>query len=516
MPRVGVIALLQESNTFLDEPTTLRHFQEDLLVFGSAVRTALSSAHHEVGGFFAGLDDAGIEAVPIFAARAIPGGPIAAAAFDLLMDLLAAAVATAGPLDGLLAAAHGATVSERVLDVDGHWLTFVRARIGAVPLIATIDPHANLSPAMVTATDALVAYRTNPHLDQRDRGLEAARLMAATLTGRIRPTQAAAFPPLVINIECQDPASWPCLPHYEGAASLREPFAALSAESAVPQGMLLSTSIVLGFPYADVPEMGAATIAVANDDIVAARQAAGTLATRLWDARTSFVPRLRGHEEAITAALTLPGPVCLLDMGDNVGGGSPGDGMLIARTLDDRRIANAFACICDPEAVAAARAIGIGGSFVGVIGGRSPVWQREPASGPLTTRWQVRRLTDGCFHEQQPRHGGATSFDQGPTAVLESDRGLTVMATSRRMPPFSLEQVRHAGLDPAAFRLLVAKGVHAPLGAYAEVCPSFIRVDTPGVTTADLSRLDYRQRRRPLFPFEPEASAGPCPAAGPA
>jgi microcystin degradation protein MlrC len=86
--------------------------------------------------------------------------------------------------------------------------------------------------------------------------------------------------------------------------------------------------------------------------------------------------------------------------------------------------------------------------------------------------------------------------------VLEHDRGLTVMVTTRRMAPFSLEQIRHAGLDPGSFRLLVAKGVHAPVAAYGEVCRDFIRVNTPGVTTADLSRLDYRHRRQPLHPFE--------------
>ncbi len=79
------------------------------------------------------------------------------------------------------------------------------------------------------------------------------------------------------------------------------------------------------------------------------------------------------------------------------------------------------------------------------------------------------------------------------------------MVTSRRMAPFSLQQIRHAGLDPASFRLLVAKGVHAPVAAYGEVCRHFVRVNTPGVTTADLGQLAYHRRRRPLHPFERNA-----------
>ena len=190
--RVGIAALLQESNTFLRERTTLDDFRRDLLVTGAAVRPALAAAHHEVGGFFAGLDAAGIEAVPLLAARALPHGTMTDACLAELLALLDREVDAAGPIDGLLVAAHGATVSESVPDVDGHWLARLRGRLGPIPIIGTIDPHANLSAAMVEATDALVAYRTNPHIDQRDRGLEAAGLMARTLAGGIRPVQAAA------------------------------------------------------------------------------------------------------------------------------------------------------------------------------------------------------------------------------------------------------------------------------------------------------------------------------------
>lgn len=502
VPRVGILALLQESNTFLDEPTTLEHFRRDLLVTGPAVREALAAAHHEVAGFFAGLAAAGIEAVPVFAARALPGGAIARESFAELMALLGRALDAAGPLDGVLAAPHGATVAEGTPDADGHWLGVVRHRLGDRPLIATIDPHANLSPAMVAATDAITAYRTNPHLDQRDRGLEAARLMALTLTGRIRPTQAAAFPPLSMSIECHDPAAFPCLPHYERAATRRRPFEQAAADAAVPRGMVVAASIVLGFPYADVEEMGSAAIVVTNDDPEAARRHADAIGSRLWEARGTFVPRLLDVEAAIDEALALPGPVCLLDMGDNVGGGSPADGTVLANALERRGVPGSFACLCDERAAAAAHARGVGSRLAMAVGGRSPLWQGMPGAEPVAGEWAVVALSDGRFREQKPRHGGATAFDQGPTAVLRSDRGLSLMVTTRRMAPFSLEQVRHVGIDPAAFRLLVAKGVHAPVAAYGEVCRSFLRVDTPGVTTADATRLHYRHRRRPLFPFE--------------
>jgi microcystin degradation protein MlrC len=491
--RVGIIAILQESNTFLTGRTTLDHFRADLLAKGSAVRENLADAHHEVGGFFAGLAAAGVEAVPIFATRALPYGTMTAGCLAALVGMLIEEVDSVGPLDGLLVAAHGATASEEILDVDGHWLTILRRRFPTLPIIGTIDPHANLSPAMIMATDALIAYRTNPHVDQRDRGLEAAWLMTRTLAGEIRPTQAAASPGLVINIECQDPAAFPCLPHYEAAAALREPFAALAPHDAVPRGTVLSTSIVLGFPYADVPEMGSAAIVVTNDDSDAARGHADALAGGIRQARDTFRPALVGIAVAVDRAAVAAGPVCLLDMGDNVGGGSPADGMALVRAILRRKLAPSFACVCDAAAAEAATAAGVGARLRLAVGGHAPEWAGDDESQPIDAEWRVTAVSDGRFTETQPRHGGATAFDQGPTAVLAHDSGLTVMVTSRRMAPFSLEQIRHAGVDPAAFRLLVAKGVHAPVAAYGEICREFIRVNTPGVTTADLSRLNYRR-----------------------
>src|SRR5262245_39917107 len=212
--RVGIIAIQHESNTFLSSPTTLADFERDLLLRGEAVRR-LEGAHHEVGGFFAGLTAANIDAVPILAVRAIPSGTVAADTFRRLVEILHFELDRAGPLDGLLVAPHGAMVSESEPDADGFWLTSLRQRFAQeLPIVGTLDPHGNLSQKMVDATDALIAYRTNPHLDQRQRGLDAARLMARTLGGEVTPVQAAAFPRLAINIERQRTSEPPCLLQY--------------------------------------------------------------------------------------------------------------------------------------------------------------------------------------------------------------------------------------------------------------------------------------------------------------
>jgi microcystin degradation protein MlrC len=484
--RVGIIAIQHESNTFLAAPTTLADFERDLLLRGAEVRR-LEPSHHEVGGFFAGLTDAAMEAVPIIAVRAIPSGTVTADTLTQLLGILHSELDRAGPLDGLLVAPHGAMVSGPEPDADGFWLSGLRQRFGPkFPIIGTLDPHGNLSQRMIDATDALIAYRTNPHLDQRQRGIDAATLLARTLRGEVSPTQAAALSQLAINIERQRTSEPPCLAQYQYADEmLRRP-------------KVLSNSLMLGFPYADVREMGSAVIVVTDNDRQLARGFAKEWSDLLWSRRQEFIGELIAISEAVERAATLPGPVCLLDMGDNVGGGSPGDGTLIANALHQQKQGPAFACLFDPESVGRAETAGVGSRVRLRVGGKTD----DLHGPPLEADFTVLGLYDGRFDESQPRHGGFLKFDQGRTAVVRTDSDLTVMLTSRRVPPFSLRQLTAFGVEPAKFRALVAKGVHAPVAAYAPVCKHMIRVNTPGVTTADLSRLEFRRRRRPLFPFE--------------
>ncbi|MBI1832517.1 MAG: M81 family metallopeptidase [Planctomycetes bacterium] len=490
--RVGIIALMQESNTFIAAPTTLAHFEEDLLVEGEAVRACFGDAHHEVGGFFAGLALEKLDAVPIFAARALPYGIVAAEAFDALLARMDAAIDRAGPLDGLLVAPHGATVAAHHPDADGHWLSRLRQRFGKrFPILGTLDLHANVSPAMTSACDALIVYRTNPHLDQRQRGIDAARLMARTMRGEVKPTMAAAFLPLAVNIERQLTAESPCRDVYD------------AADRMLMQRGVLSNSVVLGFPYADVAEMGASAIVVTDNDFSQAEALVTDLAQFWWDRREQFVGKMISIDEAMRQASTLDGPITLLDMGDNVGGGSPGDGTELAHALARHpQLSPAFICLADPHAVQQASQAGVGTMVKLGVGGKTD----DRHGKPFSAEFVVRGLHAGKFHETQPRHGGFSTFDQGPTAVVETAAGLTIMLTTRRMVPFSIKQLTSCGLDPARFRVLVAKGVHAPVAAYAPVSKHLIRVDTPGVTTADLSRLEYHHRRRPMFPFERDAA----------
>ena len=484
--RVGIVGLLQESNTFIKDKTTLEYFKEDLYLVGEDIREHMADAPHEVGGFFEGLATSEIEAVPIFLARAIPYGVIEAASFDSLVNSMLSELQRAGPLDGILASPHGATVAENHADADGYWLGKVRKLVGPeIPIIATIDPHANLSSAMVEATNAIIAYSTNPHLDQRDTGRKAADLLTKTLRGEVRPTQAAVFPSTAINIQSQETSKAPLSDFYQ------------VAKARADQAKVLSHSIVLGFPYSDVPEMGSSILVVTDDDQPLADETAQEISNQLWEQRHSFEPDFVNASQAVAKALQADSfPVVLLDMGDNVGGGSPGDGTTLLAELNNQNASDSFVCIYDAEAVSQASP---GGELELSIGGKSDSLHGDS----FCTRVRVLSLHDGMFSETEARHGGFTDYDQGSTAIVETiDGRITIMLTSKRVPPFSLKQLTTFEINPKQLKVIVAKGVIAPLAAYRPIAGSFIHVDTPGVTRADMTKLSYAHRRKPMFPFE--------------
>lgn len=482
--RVGILGLIHESNTFFDGKTSYEDFKHHHMLWGEDIRQAYAKAFHELGGFFEGLEKEKLEAVPLYSAYQQASGTITAEALEKLWRDIEASLNSAGSLDALLIAAHGAAVCESQPDMDGWWLSNVRERVGQIPIVCTLDPHANASQKMIEAVDATIAYRTNPHIDQRERGREAAHLLARILRDEVKPTQALSMPPIVINIERQLTSASPCLELQHLADEIRT------------RPNVLSVSVILGFPYADVEELGSSFIVVTDNDPALARQYTDELGKYLWTHRKEFIGQLVSVEEALEQTSNLPKPVCLLDMGDNIGGGSPGDGTFLAHALLEKNI-NAFVCLHDPEAVKQIESVGVGKSVLLNMGAKTDGMHGRSLEATVT----LLGLHDGIFYETEPRHGGDTSFDMGKTATVTAD-SLTVMLTSKRTAPFSLQQLLSCGINPQTFDAIVAKGVHAPVAAYAPVCPTLLRVNTKGVTSADLEHFQYTRRRNVLFPLE--------------
>ena len=494
MKRIGILALLHESNTFLDEPTTSDHFRSNLLTEGAGVLEAFRGTQHEVGGFLNVIDGTpDFEAVGIFAARAMPFGAITKECWAELTGNLIHRLQRELPLDGLLVAPHGATVAASAADADGDWLQQVRQIAGAgMPIVGTLDLHANVSQQMVKNCNALFGYRTNPHLDQFARGQDAARCLLNSIRTGVMPAMELVQVPLCVNIERQATEE----PH--GRKLWAE------ADRLQSRPGMIGVSCLYGFPYSDVEEMGASVIAVADGNREMARQAAADMAAFWWANRAEFDGQMISVEDGIRQALTIrvdspDRPVGLLEMGDNVGGGSPGDGTWIAHGWKALGFGPCLTVLADPDLVRLAEKTGIGGIFTAEAGGKVDPERHGP---PYPDTWTVERITDGHFSESEARHGGYSVFYQGRTAVLRGETGLTVIATTLRMAPLSLQQVLSQDVDPLSFAAVILKGVHAPVAAYAPVCSHLIRINTRGATTADLHSLHFQHRRKALHPFE--------------
>ena len=486
--KIALLGIYHESNTFLKSNTSLKDFERGHLIFGENIRQEYANAFHEIGGMLEVLDGAEAEAVPLVFAEATPGGTITDQAAEYLFGQVAEAIDDKGPFDGILVAAHGAAVAASYPDMDGWWLQKLRELVGNdIPIIGTLDPHANVSQKMIDATNALVAYKTNPHIDQRETGKRTAQLMVDTVRGKIKPRQHFLQPATTISIEQQYTSASPCKELYSLAQKMR-------AEHTT----VLEVSVLLGFPYADVQEMGSGFIVVTDNDEKLAQSIAGILAKYLWENRADFVGRKISVGEALALVNVSEKPVLLLDMGDNVGGGSPGDGTLILNALEQSGRYNSFVCLYDPQAVNVVCASGIGRKISIAVGGKTDQLHGEPYHADVT----VKKIADGVFTEDQPRHGGQVNYNMGKTAIVKTGKGTTIMLTSLRIVPFSLNQLTTFGIDPLHYDVIVAKGVHAPMAAYASVCKTYIRVNTEGITQADMTRLAFNNRRRPLYPFE--------------
>ena len=492
--RFGIIGFLHESNTFVSGKTSRDDFAACHLHIGQEIFEHWRDTHHEIGGFLAGAEQHEFEPVAISVAIAMPSGPLTEEAFESIWNDMSRGLRDAGRLDGILLALHGATVAVNAPDADGEIVSRLRAQIGPdLPVIMTLDLHANISPRMVAGVTATIAYRTTPHVDQFERGLEAATLMTRTARGEIDPVQRLETPPMLMNVFKQDSSEEPA------STLLRR------LEEVVARPGILSASIGFAYASADVEEMGTSVIVVADRDRSAAAEGASWLARQAWDMRREFAGELPGPAEAIAQAIAFDGqPVVVSDIGDNVGAGSPGDSTVLLAELVRQDAADALVVLWDPAAAGRCAAAGVGAAIdleVGANTEDSP-GDRVPISGC------VRILADGRFFEPEPRHGGRSENDQGLSAVVETDQRHTIVLTSLRMAPLSLHQILSLGIDPKRKKIIVVKAVVAPRAAYAPVAAKFILCNTPGPASNDLSSFEYRHRRRPMFPWEPEAEYG--------
>ena len=484
MTTIAIGGIMHESNTFSDTPTDYAAFSH--IYAGNLLKT-WGEAHHEIGGFIQGATQYNYTAYPMIMASATPAGRVTDDAFDRLTEMLIQHLKSVPKYEGVLLALHGAMVAESYPDGDGEVLRRLREAFGYdLPIVVTLDQHTNVSEQMVSESTALVIYKTTPHIDQRQRGLQAAELMMQILEDGVIPTQALAKPPMLLNI----------LYHVTNAEPM---FSILNAAKQLERDPnVLVANVAVGYPYADVYEAGPSFVVVTDNSPRLAQGEADRLSDMLWGIRGQLTLDLPDAAQAVHQAIrSEQHPVILVEMGDNIGGGSPGDGTLILAELLQQGASEFAVVVYDPEAVQSCIQAGIGGAVALQVGGKADNLHGDPVS----ISGKVRLIHDGQYVETEPRHGGQRYHNQGLTAVITVGDSLVVL-TSRRQTPFSLQQLHSLGIDPKSMRMIVVKAAVAYRAAYEPIAGQIIEVDTPGLTAVNPLHFEYHDVRRPLFPLD--------------
>ena len=401
--KIGILGFIHESNSFVKKQTEIADFNVSR---GKDILTQWSHTHHEIGGFIHAVQETNLCLVPLLTATATPSGALTRDTYETILEEMTRTLSE-NPVDGLLLALHGAMVADGCDDADGHTMKRLREELGEdKPIVMTLDCHANISKLMVKSVDATVIYRTNPHIDQYERGREAVALIERVIRGEIHPTQFMEQVPIVSNISKQN--------------TMEEPLLSLMNEIERTRFMkgVLSVSLGLGFAFSDVEKMGASIIVVTDDNQETAKNLARQLGIYAWNLRDKFLCELQSPAEAVKEAGLVDGTVVLMDVGDNVGGGSLGDSTVLLREVLAQGLEKLLVILTDPDAVQRCLQTPIGESLILEVGAK----QDSTCGAPMKVQGILIGIHDGMFTEYESRHGGQREFNQGTTAVMETQK----------------------------------------------------------------------------------------------
>lgn len=489
--RVLIGGIYHETHTFLDGSTGLHNCNiadgPELLAFAgdrSPMAGAIASARHH-----------GWEIVPSAYIRAMPGPLVENEVVDCFRRRLESAVRAQAlkGIDGVFLVLHGAMVSESLDDVEGHILSELRRLPGMedVPVCGVLDLHANFSGEMAAHSDCLVAYRENPHIDAEVTAVRAAGILERLMRTGERPATVWQHPPIMLAPTATDTSDEPL-------ASIE----ALARTIERENDDILAVNVMPGFAFADTPDTGVSFTAVTVGDRAHTESQLRRLdAMAVRDRAVNRVADISVCEAMRRLRFHSEGPVVLVEPSDNIGAGAPGDCTGLLRALIEHDVDNAAVVINDPEAVRLMAGIRPGSEATLSIGGKGS--HLDP--GPVRLDVTLLSTSDGQFTLEDPKSHLASMcgavIDMGSCAVVHH-KGLRILLTSRKTPPFDLAQLRSQGIIPEELFAVVVKAAVAHRRAYDPIASATYWVDTPGPCSNSLRTLPYRKVRRPMYPLD--------------
>jgi len=512
-PRIAVLGFSIECNAFAP-PATRADFEASVWLERDAItadaRSATPVALPETAGFYAAMDATGPwQPVPILLAMAEPNGPVEEPLFAEMMAIWRKGLEAARPLDGVYLCLHGAGLTTAREDPDGDLCAMVRSVVGPdVPIVATLDLHANVSEAMVANPDVLVGYRTNPHIDMRERGEEAAVHLRALLRGTRtvrRFIRLPIVPPTTTMLTSPDATDRP----FGEMIDLGQRRAAESDCA----GRIMNVSVMGGFAYSDTSKNGLAVVVTAREgDAEEAEALAVEIAELGWTNRERFRARLTSLEDATALALATgadPGKPaqCFADVADNPGGGGRGNTMWVIEAFLKAGVQDALVgLINDAPLAAEAHRLGLGARFTA----RFNTAETNTFSKPLEAEAEVVALGDGHVVGRRGIFAGR-EMRLGPSAALRV-AGLTIVVVSNRTQCADPAFFEMLGLDIRAARSVVVKSRGHFRAGFDEFFGNdrITEVDAPGLTSPILSRFTWKRLPRPVIPLDENVTWSPA------
>lgn len=502
-PRIALLGLFLEANEFAPVSTEADFrascYLEGQEILDEAAKPA-PAMPAEIPGFMKDMSAAGEwTPVPILVTGVEPGGPADAAFVAATLAKMRAMLTAALPVDAVYLANHGAMTATDSTDPDGAFYAMAREVVGpGVPVVATVDLHANISGRMVESVDAIISYLTNPHVDQRERAAEAAQLIRRLLAGEKLTKTFIRMPIVAPSVRLLTAAG---------------PYADLIAEGQAQKGAMGVdvVSVVGGFAWGDTPENGLAILTYAKS-ANAGRELANRIAAKAWAERERFKVSLTSLNDAIAAVkareadASLPA-LCIADVADNPGGGGRGNTTDVLEALiaaDAKGVL--LGLFVDPAVAAQCHAAGAGATIDVVFNQANA----DDHGRAVPARLEVLGLSDGFIVGRRGIAAGRTS-KLGPSACVRLG-GITMIVASRRIQAADPAYFESFGLDIAAFRTVVLKSRgHFRAGFDEFFTPQqIVEVDALGLTNPMLERFPFKRLPRPVYPLDEETAWHPA------
>jgi microcystin degradation protein MlrC len=511
MTRIAVGAFLHETNTFAPTKATYNDFVHGggwpAMAQGANVLKVMRNINSGLAGLVEQAEANGWELVPTISCGASPSAHVTEDAFERIVKVMVDGIVAAGQLDAVYLDLHGAMVTEHLDDGEGEILQRVRQVIGKdLPLVVSLDLHANVTPQMIEHADALIAYRTYPHIDMADTGRAAAKHLALLLNTKQKFAKAFRQLPFLI------PISWQCT-NDQPTKGIYQKLAALESD-AVP-----TLSFAPGFPAADFPDCGPSVFAYGKTQ-ADADAAADEIMAIVTGHEDDFDGRIYTPDEGVRHAMELATrakkPIVIADTQDNPGAGGDSDttGMLRA-LVRNKATRAAIGVIYDPQSAKAAHAVGVGATITLALGGKSGI----SGDAPYQETFIVEQLSDGQFVAPGPYYGGR-DMDMGPSACLRIG-GIRVVVSSHKAQLADQSMYRYVGIEPTEQAILVNKSSVHFRADFEPIAEKLLICAAPGAMPADTAALPWT-RLRPGIRIKPNGSAftpaarsrSPSPAIG--